>query len=64
MINQLAPNETVTPARLKAKDPEAIAGLVRLFSDNIYRTAIKMLGNEQDAEDVLQETILKSAALN
>jgi RNA polymerase sigma-70 factor (ECF subfamily) len=59
MINQLAPNETVTLARLKAKDPEAIAGLVRLFSDNIYRTAIKMLGNEQDAEDVLQETILK-----
>jgi RNA polymerase sigma-70 factor (ECF subfamily) len=59
MIDRLAPNDTVTPARLKAKDPEAIAGLVELYSDNIYRTAIKMLGNEQDAEDVLQETILK-----
>ena len=59
MIDQLAPNDTVTPARLKAKDPEAISGLVELYSDNIYRTAMKMLGNEQDAEDVLQETILK-----
>lgn len=59
MIDRLAPNDTVTPARLKVKDPEAIAGLVELYSNNIYRTAIKMLGNEQDAEDVLQETILK-----
>ena len=59
MIDRLAPNDTVTPAKLKAKDPEAISGLVELYSDNIYRTAIKMLGNEQDAEDVLQETILK-----
>jgi RNA polymerase sigma-70 factor (ECF subfamily) len=59
MIDRLAPNDIVTPAKLKAKDPEAITGLVEMYSDNIYRTAIKMLGNEQDAEDVLQETILK-----
>jgi RNA polymerase sigma-70 factor (ECF subfamily) len=59
MIDRLVQNDTVTPAKLKAKDPEAISGLVELYSDNIYRTALKMLGNEQDAEDVLQETILK-----
>ncbi len=60
MVDRLARRELVTPARLKAKDPEAMAGLVELYSANIYRLALKMLNNEQDAEDVLQETFIKA----
>jgi RNA polymerase sigma-70 factor, ECF subfamily len=34
--------------------------LVEATHTNIYRLALKMLGNQQDAEDVLQETFLKA----
>lgn len=34
--------------------------LVDAYSANIYRLAMKMLANPQDAEDVLQETFLKA----
>lgn len=46
--------------RLKSGDRAEFASLVERYSDLIYRLAIKMLGNEQDAEDVLQETFLKA----
>ena len=45
---------------LKRKDKAAIKALVDQNSDHIYRLALKMLGNQQDAEDILQETFIKA----
>jgi RNA polymerase sigma-70 factor (ECF subfamily) len=45
---------------LKAGDRAEFARLVDAFSTQIYRLALKMLGDEQDAEDVLQNTFMKA----
>ena len=45
---------------LRRKDKQAFAMLVNQNSDLIYRLALKMTGNPQDAEDVLQETFIKA----
>jgi RNA polymerase sigma-70 factor (ECF subfamily) len=45
---------------LQAGDQEEFAHLVETYSSKIYRLAIKMLNQQQDAEDVLQETFLKA----
>ncbi|MRS03520.1 sigma-70 family RNA polymerase sigma factor [bacterium] len=41
-------------------DRQAFARLVEETSTQIYRTARQILGDEQDAEDVLQETYIKA----
>ena len=46
--------------RLQSGDRSEFARLVEQYSDLIYRLAIRMLGDDQDAEDVLQETFLKA----
>jgi RNA polymerase sigma factor, sigma-70 family len=45
---------------LKAGDREAFAQMVDQTSGHIYHVALQILGSEQDAEDVLQETYLKA----
>jgi RNA polymerase sigma-70 factor (ECF subfamily) len=45
---------------LRAGDRAEFARLVDQFSPLIYRLGLKMLGNPQDAEDVLQETFIKA----
>ncbi len=45
---------------LKKQDREAFAQLVDYASAPIYRLALRMLSDEQDAEDVLQETFIKA----
>ena len=45
---------------LKAGDREAFAQMVDQTSGHIYHVALHILGDEQDAEDVLQETYLKA----
>ena len=45
---------------LRRKDKQAFALLVSQNSDLIYRLALKMTGNPQDAEDILQETFIKA----
>lgn len=45
---------------LQLGDPEEFSHLVDAYSSKIYRLAIKMLNQQQDAEDVLQETFLKA----
>lgn len=45
---------------LNRKEKHEFAKLVDAYSDKIYRLALKMLGNVQDAEDVLQETFIKA----
>ena len=46
--------------RLKAGDRQAFSELVERTSGKIYSLGLKMLGNEQDAEDMLQETYIKA----
>jgi RNA polymerase sigma-70 factor (ECF subfamily) len=45
---------------LQAGDRVEFSRLVDTYSPNIYRLALKMLDQPQDAEDVLQETFLKA----
>jgi RNA polymerase sigma-70 factor (ECF subfamily) len=45
---------------LQAGDPEEFLRLVDAYSSQIYRLATKMLNQQQDAEDILQETFLKA----
>ena len=51
---------TISIETLKAGDREAFARLVDETSGHIYRVALQILGDEQDAEDVLQETFIKA----
>jgi len=46
--------------RLKAGDQAAFAQLVEENASKIYGLALRMMGNETDAEDVLQETLLSA----
>jgi RNA polymerase sigma-70 factor (ECF subfamily) len=45
--------------RAQNGDKKAMAGIVKNNESIVYNTALKLLGNEQDAECVLQETFLK-----
>jgi len=58
-------SEKIPPAvpsleALKVADPAALTAMVDNFSPHIYRLGLKMLGDAQDAEDVLQETFIKA----
>lgn len=60
MIEQQAINEPQFLRDLRRGHRETFAELVDATSQQIFRLAIKMLGDPQDAEDVLQETYLKA----
>ena len=45
---------------LKSGDRAEFNRLVETYSAPIYRLALKILGDQQDAEDVLQETFIKA----
>jgi len=45
---------------LQAGDRAEFALLVEAYSGQVYRLALKMLQNPQDAEDILQETFIKA----
>ncbi len=46
--------------RLRSGDRAEVARLVDTYSAPIYRLGLRMLGNAQDAEDVLQNTFLNA----
>jgi RNA polymerase sigma-70 factor (ECF subfamily) len=52
--------ETFSLEALRAGDRAEFSRLVEAYSGKLYRLALKMLGNQQDAEDILQETFLKA----
>jgi len=60
MNEPTAPKPEVSVEALKKGDRAEFARLVEGYSPLIYRLALKMLGSEQDAEDVLQETFFKA----
>ena len=45
---------------LKAGDREAFATMVATYSPSLYRLALRMLGDPDEAEDVLQETFINA----
>src|ERR1700759_3414966 len=46
--------------RAQSGDSDAFRLLVEQHSRSIFRLAFRMTGNEQDAEDVVQETFLRA----
>jgi len=53
-------SDSVAVARVKAGDGDAYRALVDRHSRGVFRLAFRMTGNEQDAEDVVQETFLRA----
>src|SRR3989440_11518555 len=47
-------------ARARQGDSEAFRFLVERHSRNVFRLAFRMTGNEQDAEEVVQEAFLRA----
>src|SRR3954463_7429839 len=47
-------------ARARQGDSEAFRALVERHSRSVFRLAVRMTGNEQDAEDVVQESFLRA----
>jgi len=56
----ISKDEAFSLEALKAGDRAEFARLVEAYSELIYRLAIKMMNDPQDAEDVLQETFVKA----
>ena len=53
-------NEEISVDALRRGDRQEFARLVDQYSVPVYRLGLKMLGNEQDAEDILQATFIKA----
>src|ERR1700730_4506280 len=47
-------------ARARQGDNDAFRALVERHSRSVFRLAFRMTGNEQDAEDLVQETFLRA----
>jgi len=47
-------------ARVRGGDRDAFRVLVERHSREVFRLAFRMMGNEQDADDVVQETFLRA----
>jgi len=62
MSEQTQPNDELSLSLLRAQDREAFARLVESTSKPIYSLLLRMLNDEEDAEDVLQETYIKAFA--
>jgi RNA polymerase sigma-70 factor, ECF subfamily len=52
--------EPLSLPALQAGDRAEFARLVDMYSNQVYRLAMKILGDTNDAEDVLQETFIKA----
>ncbi len=57
---ETAQQNDISVEALQAGDRAEFARLVDLYSAPIYRLALRILGEPQDAEDVLQETFIKA----
>ncbi len=53
-------NEATLVAEAKEGNAEAFTVLVNQYERNIFRLALNITSNKEDAEDVLQETFLKA----
>jgi RNA polymerase sigma-70 factor (ECF subfamily) len=53
-------NDETAVARARAGDADAFRVLVERHSRPLFRLAFRMTGNEQDAEDIVQESLLRA----
>jgi RNA polymerase sigma-70 factor, ECF subfamily len=53
-------NENVLVAEARAGNAESFATLINQYDRHIYRLALNITGNQEDAEDVLQDSFLKA----
>src|SRR3970040_310356 len=53
-------NEVTLVAEARAGSNDAFTTLLRQYDRNIYRLALNITGNQEDAEDVMQEAFLKA----
>jgi RNA polymerase sigma-70 factor, ECF subfamily len=54
------PTETFDLGRLRTRDPETFAALVHAAAGRMLTVATRMLGNDQDAQDALQEAFIQA----
>jgi RNA polymerase sigma-70 factor (ECF subfamily) len=59
-MNDSITNPEFDITALQNGDRAEFARMVEAYSGQIYRLALKMLQNQQDAEDILQETFIKA----
>jgi RNA polymerase sigma-70 factor (ECF subfamily) len=50
--------ERLLIARLRERDEQAFADIVRLYGDKVFSLIFRMLGNRQEAEDVAQDVFI------
>lgn len=55
-----APTDQELVARVLAGDQDAFTGLVTRYKDYVYTIAVRIVGNEEDADDVAQETFVRA----
>ena len=53
--------EAALVEKLRREEPDAPEQLVATFGDRVYRLAIRITGNEQDAEEVTQDALWTAA---
>jgi RNA polymerase sigma-70 factor (ECF subfamily) len=53
-------DETALLSRIQAGDKAACAECIEIHSPAVYRLALRLMENEQDAEDVVQETFINA----
>jgi RNA polymerase sigma-70 factor, ECF subfamily len=54
------PKASISLVKIKGGDREEFGRMVDIYSGPIYRLASQMLGDDRDAEDILQETFIKA----
>ncbi len=55
----IIPDDDALLAELRARSPQAFANLFEMYADRLYRLAAGMLGDEFEAEDVVQEAFAR-----
>lgn len=59
-MNRMEESDAAVVAQVLAGDRDAFRVVVERHSHSLFRLAFRMTGNEQDAEDVVQETFLRA----
>jgi len=59
-VTASAPDEATLVAALKARDPDAFETLVRLHAPRLLAVGRRMLDNEEDARDAVQDTFVSA----